>query len=128
MKNGNRMNIESIRDYCLTLPLATEDFPFGEDFLVIRVLGKIFACIDLTHPERVTLKCDPDRAIDLRSQHPEIEGAWHWNKKYWNQVNLYGTLDDDFIRAQIRHSYIQVVKKLTKKDKAAHAEVLAVEE
>ena len=60
--------------------------------------------------------------------HPEIEGAWHWNKKYWNQVNLYGTLEDDFIQALIRHSYSEVVKKLKKKERMEHPEMLDVKE
>jgi predicted DNA-binding protein (MmcQ/YjbR family) len=89
------MNIESVREYCLSLPLVTEDFPFDEQTLVFRILGKIFACVDLERPEWVTMKCNADYALELREEHPEIEGAWHWNKKYWNQVNLYGTLEDD---------------------------------
>ena len=93
------MNIESVREYCLSLPLVTEAFPFDERTLVFRILGKIFACVDLERPEWVTMKCNADYALELREVHPEIEGAWHWNKKYWNQVNLYGTLEDDFIQA-----------------------------
>ena len=102
------MNIESIREYCLSLPLATEAFPFDERTLVFRILGKIFACVDLERPEWVTMKCNADYALELREEHPEIEGAWHWNKKYWNQVNLYGTLEDDFIQSLLRHSYSEV--------------------
>ena len=82
------MNIESLRNYCLSLPLVAEDFPFDETTLVFRILGKIFACINLERPDLVTLKCDPDYALDLRDAHDEIDGAWHWNKKYWNQVAL----------------------------------------
>ena len=103
------MNIESVREYCLSLPLVAEAFPFDEQTLVFRILGKIFACVDLERPEWVTMKCNADYALELREVHPEIEGAWHWNKKYWNQVNLYGTLEDDFIQALIRHSYSEVV-------------------
>lgn len=121
------MDIETAREYCLSLPLATEDFPFDETTLVVRVLNKIFACIDLERPEYLTLKSDPDLAIDWRGQHPEIEGAWHWNKRYWNQISLYGMLDDAFIRQMIRHSYSEVVKKLPKKAKVEHPEVAAVE-
>jgi predicted DNA-binding protein (MmcQ/YjbR family) len=78
------MNIESVREYCLSLPLVTEDFPFDEQTLVFRILGKIFACVDLERPEWVTMKCNADYALELREEHSEIEGAWHWNKKYWN--------------------------------------------
>ena len=120
------MNIESIREYCLSLPLATEDFPFDERNLVFRVLGKIFACADLERPEWITLKCNPDYALELREAHEEIEGAWHWNKKYWNQVNLYGMLEDEMIRGLIRHSYSEVVKKLKKQERLDHPEILEV--
>ena len=110
------MNIESTRDYCLTLPLVTEDFPFDERTLAFRVLGRIFACLDMERPEWITTKCDAERAIELRERHSEIEPAWHWNKKYWNQVNLTGQLSDDDIKALIRHSYHEVVKKLKKQE------------
>ena len=79
-------------------------------------------------PQWVTMKCNADYALELREVHPEIEGAWHWNKKYWNQVNLYGTLEDDFIQALIRHSYSEVVKKLKKKERMEHPEMLDVKE
>ena len=118
------MNIESVREYCLSLPLVTEDFPFDETTLAFRIMGKIFACLDLERPEWVTMKCNADYALELREVHPEIEGAWHWNKKYWNQVNLYGTLEDDFIQALIRHSYSEVVKKLKKQERMEPTEIV----
>ena len=74
------MNIESVREYCLSLPLVTEDFPFDETTLVFRIMGKIFACLDLERPEWVTMKCNADYALELREVHPEIEGTWHWKK------------------------------------------------
>lgn len=122
------MNIETIREYCLSLPQATEDFPFDETILVFRVLGKIFACLDLERSEWLTLKCNADYAIELRESHSEIEPAWHWNKKYWNQVNLNGMLEDDMIKGLVRHSYNEVVKKLKKQDKLEHPEVLDIRE
>ena len=122
------MNIETIREYCLSLPQATEDFPFDETTLVFRVLGKIFACLNLERSEWLTLKCDADYAIELRESHSEIEPAWHWNKKYWNQVNLNGMLEDDMIKGLVRHSYNEVVKKLKKQDKLEHPEVLDIRE
>lgn len=78
------MNIESIRDYCLSLPFVTEDFPFDETTLVFRIMGKIFAMTDLENIDWFVLKCDPERALDLRDKYSEITGAWHMNKKYWN--------------------------------------------
>jgi predicted DNA-binding protein (MmcQ/YjbR family) len=120
------MNIESVREYCLSLPMATEDMAFGDDCLLLRVCGKIFAFLNFDKPEWLTVKCDPDYAIDLRDSYDDIQPAWHWNKKYWNQVLLTGQLHDDFVKALIRHSYSEVVKKLTKKLRAEHPEILAV--
>jgi len=120
------MNVEEVRNYCLSLPLTTEDLPFSETALAFRVLGKIFAMIDLDDTEWFVLKCAPEFALELREAHPEIKGAWHMNKKYWNQLDLFGTLPDDLIKALIRHSYSEVVKKMPKKVKAEHAGLLSV--
>ena len=109
------MNIEQIREYCLSQPDATEDMPFGEDYLVIRICDKIFACIGLTRPDYFVVKCDPERAIELRERYPEIRPAWHWNKKYWIEISLTGSLDDNLIQTLIRHSYTEVLKKLPKR-------------
>ena len=118
------MNIEFVREYCLSLPLATEDMAFGEEeFLLFRVCEKIFACIGFEHPDYFVLKADSEYCIDLRDHHPEIEPAWHWNKKYWNQVSLIGSLSDDFIKSLIRHSYSEVVKKLPKKVRNEYPEI-----
>ena len=122
------MNVESLREYCLSLPLATEDVPFDETTLVFRVVGKIFAMLDLERPDVVSLKCNPDYALQLREEHPEISGAWHMNKKYWNQVNLSGHLEDEFVQGLVRHSYAEVVKKLTRKERAEHEEITTVRE
>ena len=122
------MNVESLREYCLSLPLATEDFPFDETTLVFRVVGKIFAMLDLERPDVVSLKCNPDYALQLREEHPEISGAWHMNKKYWNQVNLSGHLEDEFVQGLVRHSYAEVVKKLTRTERAEHEEITTVRE
>ena len=122
------MNVESLREYCLSLPLATEDFPFDETTLVFRVVGKIFAMLDLERPDVVSLKCNSDYALQLREEHPEISGAWHMNKKYWNQVNLSGHLEDEFVQGLVRHSYAEVVKKLTRKERAEHEEITTVRE
>lgn len=122
------MNVESLREYCLSLPLATEDFPFDETTLVFRVVGKIFAMLDLERPDVVSLKCNPDYALQLREEHPEISGAWHMNKKYWNQVNLSGRLEDELVQGLVRHSYAEVVKKLTRKERAEHEEITTVRE
>ena len=86
------MNIEEIREYCLSLPMTSEVMAFGEEYLLLRVCGKIFACIALERSESLVLKCDPAYAVELRERYREIEPAWHWNKRYWNQHSLHGSL------------------------------------
>ena len=109
------MNIEALREYCLSLPQVTEDFPFDETTLVFRIGGKIFAMVDLERTEWFVLKCHPDYAVELRDRHPEIAPAWHMNKKHWNQLNLFGSLPDALVQALVRHSYNEVVKKMPRK-------------
>ena len=109
------MDIESIREYCLSLPKVTEDFPFDDTTLVFRIGGKIFAMMDLEDASKLTLKSDPNQALTLRDKYSEISGAWHMNKKYWNQLNLYGQLSDTLVNQLIRHSYSEVVKKCPKR-------------
>lgn len=121
------MNIEEIRDYCLSLPMVTEDMPFGDDYLVLRVCGKIFACVGFERSDYFVLKCNPEYALDLRDRYAEIEPAWHWNKKYWNQLNLRGNLADDMVKSLVRHSYCEVVAKLTKKIKTEYPALLEVQ-
>ena len=109
------MNIESVREYCLSLPQTTEDFPFDESTLAFRIEGKIFAMVDLEKTEWFVLKCNPERALELRDRYMDISPAWHMNKKYWNQLNIYGALPDKLIRTLICHSYNEVVKKIPKR-------------
>lgn len=109
------MNVETVREYCISLPQATEDFPFDETVLAFRVANKIFAMVDLEHTEWFVLKCKPDYAVELREKYPEITGAWHMNKKYWNQINLYGELPEGLVQKLIRHSYNEVILKLSGK-------------
>lgn len=119
VKNGEgRMDIETARDYCLSLPQVTEDFPFDETTLVFRIGGKIFAMMDLENTEWFVLKCEPEYAIELRERHLEIAPAWHMNKKHWNQLNLFGSLPDGLVRSLICHSYNEVVKKMPKRVKS----------
>lgn len=120
------MNVEDIRAYCLSLPLTTEDFPFDEDCLAFRVQGKIFAMINLENTKWFVLKCNPDYAVELREQHREIEGAWHMNKRYWNQLDIYCELSDELIKALIRHSYAEVVSKFSGKAKRENPVLMTV--
>ena len=71
-----------------------------------------FACLNLARPDYLVLKADADYAADLRDRYAEIEPAWHWNKKYWNQIAVNGFLPDEFVKSLIRHSYSEVAKKL----------------
>lgn len=120
------MNIEEIREYCLSLPCTVDEMPFGDDCVVIKVLGKIFACISLTDPDYFTLKCDPEYAIELRERYHDIEPAWHWNKRHWNQHRLSGTLSDELLRSLMRHSYSRVIAGLPRKTVAQYPEVLEI--
>jgi len=108
------VNIEEIRDYCLTKPGVTEDMPFGEDTLVFRVGEKLFLLTSLSQGDRFNVKCDPERAIELREQHTEIQPGYHMNKKHWNTVYTNGDLNRRQICDMIDHSYDLVLKSLPK--------------
>jgi predicted DNA-binding protein (MmcQ/YjbR family) len=109
------MNIEEFRVYCLSKPGVTEEFPFDDTTLVFKVCGKIFALTGLEHPEfEVNLKCDPDRAIELREEYESIRSGFHMNKKHWNTIKVDGSFSVDLFRDLIDHSYEMVVKGLPK--------------
>lgn len=101
------MNIEKFQQYCLGLPGVEESTPFGPDTLVYKVYGKIFALTGLDEEEcAVNLKCEPERAIQLREDHPDsIIPGYHMNKKHWNTVYFERGLHDDFLASLIDHSY-----------------------
>ena len=111
------MDIESIRQYCLQKRFVTEEFPFDDVTLVFKVVGKMFACLPLNKPDMLVLKCDAEYAIELRDRYSAIEPAWHFNKKYWNQ-HLISALDDELICSLIDHSYDEVVKKFSRKQRS----------
>lgn len=109
------MDIETAREYCLSKKAVTECFPFDEYSLVMKVMDKMFALIDLESANKICLKCDPEYALELREHYVAIEGAHHFNKKYWNQVFLDGDVDDKLLKQLIDHSVEEVLKKFTKK-------------
>ena len=109
------MDIETAREYCLSKKAVTECFPFDEYSLVMKVMNKMFALIDLESANKICLKCDPEYALELREHYVAIEGAYHFNKKYWNQVFLDGDVDDKLLKQLIDHSVEEVLKKFTKK-------------
>lgn len=116
------MNLESFQKYCLQKPGVTECFPFNEDALVFKVMGKMFALTDITSiPLWINLKCDPEKAIDLRERYESVLPGYHMNKKYWNTIIVDNSIPDKEIKAWIDESYDLVVSGLKKSEK----EVLA---
>jgi len=112
------MNIEDFREFCLSFPMVTESFPFDDKVLVFKVANKMFALSDVEEYEYINLKCDPERAIMLREEYEEIKPGYHMHKKSWNSVFITGSLDDDFIRELITHSYDMIVSGMPKKTQA----------
>ncbi|WZL87778.1 MmcQ/YjbR family DNA-binding protein [Salinimicrobium sp. 3283s] len=110
------MDVDSFRNYCLAKKGVTEELPFGPDALVFKVMGKMFALAALESvPFKVSLKCDPEKALTLRDEYPDyIEGAYHMNKKHWNSLQV-ESLPPQLVRELIDHSYLLVVLGLTKK-------------
>ena len=111
------MNVEDVRLYCLSLPHTTEDLPFGPETLALRVGGKIFTLLPIDRVGSVNLKCDPERSIELREQHPQIQPGYHMNKKWWNTVH-YEELPKKLVEELICHSYHLIIAGLTKKERA----------
>ncbi|MBE9600946.1 MmcQ/YjbR family DNA-binding protein [Pedobacter sp. MC2016-24] len=109
------MNIEELRTYCLQKKYATEGFPFGEDTLVFKVGEKVFLLVSLTTGNRFNVKCDPERAVELREQYDEIIPGYHMNKKHWNTVFMDGRLTFKQLTELIDHSYDLVFSSLPKK-------------
>lgn len=110
------MNIEDFREYCLAKKGVTECFPFDENTLVFKVMGKMFALTDLVDSFSVNLKCDPEKALELREQYSCVTPGYHMNKKMWNTVIMDDSISDTLLKQWIDHSYDEVVKKLTKAD------------
>jgi predicted DNA-binding protein (MmcQ/YjbR family) len=106
------VDIEEYRDFCLSLPAATECTPFDEDTLVFKVGGKMFSYASMGDFRWFNVKCDPDLAVELRELHPEVLPGVHASKLHWNTVRVDGDLTDGFLREQIRNSYTLVVSKL----------------
>lgn len=100
------MHLEAFRTFCLALPDVTEDTPFGPDTLVFRVGGKLFALLGLEAvPPTVNLKCDPERALELREAYADVRPGYHMNKRHWNTVGLQGDVPAPLVRELTEHSY-----------------------
>lgn len=113
------MLIDEFRDYCLSKKGVRESLPFDQHTLVFKVGSKMFALASLDQvPLRVNLKCLPDRAVNLREEHPEIVlPGYHMNKIHWNTLVVDGTMAQLWYRELIDHSYELVLKSLTRKER-----------
>jgi predicted DNA-binding protein (MmcQ/YjbR family) len=109
------MNPQQLRDHLLAFPGAGEDFPFDDEVSVFKVGGKMFAAARLDgEPLRVSLKCEPDLAVQLRADYPAVAPGYHLNKRHWNTVTLDGSLPDQLVADMISDSYHLVVASLPK--------------
>lgn len=118
------MDLMDCREYIMTLPMVEECQPFDEDIVVYKICGKWFATIIFSRGNYIAVKCDPDRAVLLRDEYSAITPAWHFNKRYWNDL-LVTSLPDEVVKREIRHSYFTVIRKNVL-PKALRQEVLAV--
>ena len=114
------MNILELQDFCMAKKGVTETFPFDDNTLVFKVMGKMFALTSLTKWEMgemaINLKCDPERALALREDYESICPGWHMNKQQWNTVHVNsGDVSDVLVKELINHSYELVISGLTKK-------------
>lgn len=109
------MNLEELRTYCLGLKGTSEGFPFDSETLVFKVMGKMFALTHVEGFESINLKCDPERAIELRESYSGILPGYHMSKKHWNTVIFHGDVSDRMVYELVDHSYELVVSSLPKK-------------
>ena len=105
------MNIEILREYCISKKNVTESLPFGDDTLVFKTEGRIFALVNLEGDLSINLKCDPVLAIELRERYSSVIPGYHMNKKHWNTIYVDGTVPDKEIFSWVDHSYGLVSKK-----------------
>ena len=111
------MNIEDFYNYCLEKPFVKETFPFGEDTLVLKVKNKMFALCDINKFTFVNLKCNPERAIQLREEYEGVQPGYHMSKVHWNSVYRDMDVPDKLFYELIDHSFELIVKSLPKKDR-----------
>jgi len=109
------MNIEDVREYCLSKPGVTECFPFDETTLVFKVMGKMFCLVNLDGEPGLSLKNSPEKVIDMRERFPAVLPAYHFNKVHWNRVMLDFTVPSVRLTEWIDDSYELVVSGLTRR-------------
>ena len=113
------MNIEELREFCLSLKGTDESFPFDEQTLVFKVMGKMFCLSGLEHhPPQCNVKCDPERAVELREEYSGVQPGWHMSKLHWNTLVFDGSFSDELAKDWIQHSYELVVNRMPKKLKS----------
>ena len=105
------MDIVDLRELCLSLPHTVETLPFDDDTLVFKVGGRMFAVVSLSQPDHMVVKCDPERAEQLRERCSAVTPAPHFNKRHWNSIRFDGELTDADLRAEVLHSYRLVVQQ-----------------
>lgn len=108
------MNIEEFREFCLSKPGVEESFPFDSSTLVFKVMDKMFALTGLDREFSMNLKCEPEKAIELRAKYPTVQPGYHMSKKHWNTVYIDGSIDDETIYGWVNDSYNLVVATLPK--------------
>jgi predicted DNA-binding protein (MmcQ/YjbR family) len=111
------LNIETFRDYCIRKKGVSEAFPFDNNTLVFKVMGKLFALADVEEFDGINLKGDPEENVQLREKHDGIQPGYHMNKKHWNTVLTDGSVNDKMIKEMIDKSYDLVRAGLPKKDR-----------
>lgn len=110
------MNIEEVREFCLSLPGVTEDSPYGPDMIVFRIEGKIFLHLPLEYADpRICIKLPPEKGVDLRERYSAIRGAFHLNKTHWNEILIEHTFSREQLESWIVESYQIVFNKLPKR-------------
>jgi predicted DNA-binding protein (MmcQ/YjbR family) len=113
------MNLQDLREYCLAKPGVEETTPFGPDTLVYKVAGKMFLLTGFEYsPVQFNVKCDPEKAIDLRERYPCVQPGYHMSKKHWNTILVDGSVSIKLVKEWIDESYELVVDGLSKKEKA----------
>jgi predicted DNA-binding protein (MmcQ/YjbR family) len=112
------MDAVAFREYCLAKRDVAEGTPFGPDVLVFKVAGKMFALLALDEtPATANLKCDPDRALELRDRYEDVRPGYHMNKRHWNTITLRGSIPDSELRELIDHSYELVAPKIISRNR-----------
>lgn len=111
------MNIEKVREYCISKKAVSESFPFDQHTLVFKLADKMFALLSLDENKYLNLKCDPEKAIELREKYDYVKPGYHMNKKHWNTIDLDTPIEKSLLQTWIDDSYNLVFKKLPQKVK-----------